>query len=307
MYAKSHPLTFLIEIIFLLFIHSSSFLAPTSQLNSNKICLIHFLNLSSIGAGAELQESLKIWNMWLYLAWRGPLKLEEKHMLPAESDTYSYRRLFRLEEPIFVSAPGLAMPKHIFFFPRWKAPCAGLQSQWGVVRGADQERAGLGPQQLHHPGEQLGEAFLVSRTGVTERCRVPPEQRHQRQLPGAGEREQPGAAVHLAQVRRTRLPLQDQHHLGRQGEDLWTMLWGEEMKILIKRWCGISRCRLLRERGVWQNRSSINVKEHVCQGFGGNSSNSTSGEVQTVLVWAESSWVARQLWLEVVIAFHWSP
>lgn len=66
------------------------------------------------------------------------------------------------------------------------------------------------------------------------------------------------------------------------------------MKILIKRWCRISSCR-----------SSINIKEeHVCHGFGGNSPNSTLEEVRTVPVWAESSWVAKQLWLEVVIAFH---
>lgn len=63
----------------------------------------------------------------------------------------------------------------------------------------------------------------------------------------------------------------------------------------------ISSCRI----SSW--RCSINIKEHVCQGFGGDSPKSALEEVQTVLVGAESSWVARQLWLEVGVAFQGSP
>lgn len=138
-------------------------------------------------------------------------------MLPAESDTYSYKRLFSdllgRKNLSLSSAPGLTVSKPIFFSPRRKAPCAGLQPQWGVVRGADQERAGLGPQQLHHPSEQLGEALMVPRAGVPQCRRVPAEQRHQRQLPGAREREQPRAEIHLPALRGQGLPLQDQHCL----------------------------------------------------------------------------------------------
>lgn len=80
-----------------------------------------------------------------------------------------------------------------------------------MVRSPDQERPRLGPQQLHHPREQLGEALVVPRAGFTECRRVPPQQWDQWQLPGAGEREQPWTEVNLAAIRGKGLPLQDKH------------------------------------------------------------------------------------------------
>lgn len=76
----------------------------------------------------------------------------------------------------------------------------------------------LGAKQLHHASEQPGETLLVPRTCVTQCSRVSAQQFDQRQFPGAREREQPWAAVHLAQVRGARVSLQDQHYHGWQGE-----------------------------------------------------------------------------------------
>lgn len=135
---------------------------------------------------------------------------------------------------------------------RWEVASPRLQPEWWMEWGTFEERAGLGTKQLHHAGEQPGKAFMVPRASVPQRSRVSVEQPHQRQLPGSWKREQPRAAVHLAQVRRTCLPLQDQYHLRWKGEDLWIMLWGEEIRILIKRWCRISGCRLLREGCMWE-------------------------------------------------------
>lgn len=73
---------------------------------------------------------------------------------------------------------------------------------------------GLGAQQLHNPFEQPGEALLVPRPHLAQCGRVPAQLGDQRQLPGAGEREQPGAAVHLGAVRGEGVPLPHQRGFG---------------------------------------------------------------------------------------------
>lgn len=119
--------------------------------------------------------------------------------------------------PVARKNPGLPCLNVLSFVLRWKAPCPGLQPQWGMVRGPNEERTRLGTQQLHHPGEQFGEAFLVSWTGVTERCRVPSEQWDQRQLSRAREREQSWPEIHLPAIRGKGVPLQNKHCVWRKG------------------------------------------------------------------------------------------
>lgn len=141
--------------------------------------------------------------------------------------------------------------------PRWEVASPGLQPERWMEWGTFEEWAGLGTKQLHHTSEQPGKAFMVPWASVTQCSRVSVEQSHQWQLPGSWKREQPRAAIHLAQVRRTCLPLQDQYHLRWKGKDLWIMLWGEEIGILIKRWHRISSCRLLRGWCMWEKTGSL--------------------------------------------------
>lgn len=100
---------------------------------------------------------------------------------------------------------------------RWEAPGFRLQSQWGVVWSPNQKWPRVGPKQLHHTSQQSGETFLVPRARVPQRSWVPAEQRDQRQLLGPGEREQSWPAVHLAEIRREGVPLQNQHCFRWQG------------------------------------------------------------------------------------------
>lgn len=100
---------------------------------------------------------------------------------------------------------------------RWEAACAGLQPEWRVEWSALQERPRLGALQLHHTSQQSGEAQLVSRACVSQRCRVPALLPHQRELSGPGKREQPRPAVHISALRGESLPLQDQHLLWWKG------------------------------------------------------------------------------------------
>lgn len=109
------------------------------------------------------------------------------------------------------------IPDFASFLLRWKAPGLRLQSQWGMVWSPNQKWPRVGPKQLHHTSQQSGEAFLVPRTRVPQCRRIPTEQWNQRQLLGAGEREQPWPEVHLTEIRREGVPLQDQHCFWWQG------------------------------------------------------------------------------------------
>ena len=92
--------------------------------------------------------------------------------------------------------------------------CSGpdslLQQVRGMVRGPLRPgQRGLGALQLRDPRQLPGEALLVPRPHLQERCRVPPLQRDQRQLPGPRVGVLAGAEVDLPAVRGQGLPLQD--------------------------------------------------------------------------------------------------
>lgn len=107
--------------------------------------------------------------------------------------------------------------QHAQHHQRWEVASPGLQPEWWMEWGTFEEWAGLGTKQLHHTSEQPGKAFMVPWASVTQCGGVSVEQSHQWQLPGSWKREQSRAAIHLAQVRRTCLPLQDQYHLRWKG------------------------------------------------------------------------------------------
>lgn len=77
---------------------------------------------------------------------------------------------------------------------------------------------GLGPVQLRDARQLLREALVVPRAYISQCGRVPAQLGDQRQLPGAGEREQPWPAEYQLAVRGPRLPLQDQRGRRWQGE-----------------------------------------------------------------------------------------
>lgn len=112
---------------------------------------------------------------------------------------------------------------------RWKAPGFRLQSQWGMVWSPNQKWPRVGPKQLHHTSQQSGETFLVPWACVPQRGWIPAEQWDQRQLLGPREREQSWPEVHLAEIRREGVPLQDQHCFrwqGREPQSGGLMGWG---------------------------------------------------------------------------------
>lgn len=71
-----------------------------------------------------------------------------------------------------------------------------------MVRGqkGEEQQDGMGAFQLRHTLQQSGEALVVPRTNLAECRRVPAQQRHRWQLPGAGQREQSRTAVDIAEV-----------------------------------------------------------------------------------------------------------
>ena len=105
--------------------------------------------------------------------------------------------------------------------------CSGsdsvLQQVRGVVRGSlSPGQCWLGPFQLRDPGQLAGEALLVPRPHLQERRRVPPLQRHQRELPSERVRVFAGPEVDLAEVRGSCLPLQDTAGTGGQSCEYYT-------------------------------------------------------------------------------------
>ena len=85
-----------------------------------------------------------------------------------------------------------------------------LQQVRGVVRGPlSAGQCWLGALQLCDSGQLSGEAFLVPRAHIQERCRVPPLQWHQWELPSERVRVLARPEVDLAEVRGSSLPLPD--------------------------------------------------------------------------------------------------
>ena len=100
--------------------------------------------------------------------------------------------------------------------------CSGsdsfLQQVRGVVRGPlSPGQCRLGALQLRDSGQLAGEALLVPRPHIKERCRVSPLQWHQWKLPSERVRVISGPEVDLAEVRGSGVPLQDTAGTGGQS------------------------------------------------------------------------------------------
>lgn len=85
-----------------------------------------------------------------------------------------------------------------------------LQQIRRMVRGSQRgRRRRMGPLQLRHTGQLVGEALVVPRSNLQERGRVPSQLRHQRIVPRPRVRVLAGPAVHLVAIRWQSVPLPD--------------------------------------------------------------------------------------------------
>ena len=100
--------------------------------------------------------------------------------------------------------------------------CSGsdsfLQQVRGMVRGSlSPGKCGLGALQLRDSGQLAGEALLVPRTHIKERCRVSPLQWDQWKLPSERVRVLAWPEVDLSEVRGPGVPLPDTAGTGGQS------------------------------------------------------------------------------------------